>query len=135
MSIKDQQTHQTSSCWEPSIYVICISPVGMHYIWLLIYIFTSCSMISTVKLNTIIKRCFYSFLFVFVFPKQNSHCHHGLPVVQGRPFDACLIYFICLFVHSGGRYILCFGLVFFVFCAICCHFLWIILFNCLFGII
>jgi len=38
--------------------------------------------------------------------------------------------YLCLFVHNGAQHILCcvFVLSFFVLCALCCQFLWIVIF-------
>jgi hypothetical protein len=44
---------------------------------------------------------------------------------------------LCLFTHSGVQHILCCGFVFslFILCTLCCQFLWIIHFDCPFGIL
>jgi hypothetical protein len=45
--------------------------------------------------------------------------------------------YLCLFAHNGVQHILCcvFVLFFFILCTLCCQFLWIVLFDCPFGIL
>ena len=52
-----------------------------------------------------------------------------------RTFMSYILFYVC-FSHSGVPHILCcvFVLFFFVLCAICCQYLWIVHFNCPFDI-
>jgi len=45
--------------------------------------------------------------------------------------------YLCLFAYSGVQHILCcvFVLLFFIWCTLCCQFLWIVHFDCLFAIL
>ena len=51
----------------------------------------------------------------------------------------CMSYlcYLCLFAYSGVQHILCFVFVlfFFILCTLYCQFLWIILFDCPFGVL
>ena len=60
----------------------------------------------------------------------------SLPPVVCR-MARVLFTLFCFFVDSGVQYILCrvFILFFVVLCTLCCQFLWIILFDCPFGIL
>ena len=52
---------------------------------------------------------------------------------------SCFIYVICVGLHilqcCPTHVVLCFCLFFFVLCTLCCQFLWIVYFDCLFGIL
>jgi hypothetical protein len=43
--------------------------------------------------------------------------------------------YLWFFVYSGVQYILCCVLFVFVLCALCCQFLWIVHFDCPFGLL
>ena len=45
--------------------------------------------------------------------------------------------YLCLFAYSSVQRILCFVFVlfFFILCTLCCQFVWIILFDCPFGVL
>jgi len=58
-------------------------------------------------------------------------------VGERRSYLRCLYIFLYMFPYNSVQRILCcvFPLFFFVLCTQCCQFVWIVLFNCPFGIL
>ena len=95
-----------------------------------------------------IHKCIYNYPFMYLQLRLKYNYVHIIFERHGQYLDISLNYdfriktmfgssiggimsclcCLCMFVHSGVQHILCcvFTLFFFVLCALCCHFLWIV---------